>query len=498
MSNSQETELVVEPAKRVPVLCDADVVVAGAGISGTFAAIAAGRSGARTVVVDRYGALGGNMGPGKLVMGSLHFEAQLTLPGGPPHLVNEFLERVGSHLRHGMPQPGSVDRDYPYFEIGTVAANTAYEMIREAGGEILLSHTASDPILEGAMVRGIFVEGAAGRQAIRAKVTIDGTGTAEIARRAGAPMFPYLALRDEYHNYYIRKRHLRPDNPTYHNDTEMICLIAGVDHGRYEAFCRQSIHSSGEDELWSRGKDWLDQHPAPLLPLLRQGLADGTFQERISPFPGVDLWGSAHFRDIGDGLTVLLVSCRGAVDAADARQVSVIEGTLRALAFSRVLFFRKHVPGFENAYLVAIPEFLGWRGGPCIDGEHRLTVEEMFGGRKCDDVMYVNIHLGQADHGGDPSGFDVPYGCVLPKGIDGLLVCGRGASYERRGHDPCGMRARPSMMVLGQAVGTAAALAVREGVSPKHLEIRKLQRRLVDAGIFLGSEARLKELGIQP
>jgi hypothetical protein len=90
----------------------------------------------------------------------------------------------------------------------------------------------------------------------------------------------------------------------------------------------------------------------------------------------------------------------------------------------------------------------------------------------------------------------VPLGSLLPKRIAGLLVCGRGAAYLRRGHDPSGLRARPSMMIFGEAAGTVAAVAARAGVSPKRVDIRKVQRLLLKSGIFLGDAQRLKELGL--
>ena len=77
-----------------------------------------------------------------------------------------------------------------------------------------------------------------------------------------------------------------------------------------------------------------------------------------------------------------------------------------------------------------------------------------------------------------------------------MLVTGRGAAYVRRGHDPSGMRARPSMMTLGQATGIAAALTAKTGVTPKTLDIKTLQRALVNQGLHLGDESRLKELGL--
>ena len=108
--------------------------------------------------------------------------------------------------------------------------------------------------------------------------------------------------------------------------------------------------------------------------------------------------------------------------------------------------------------------------------------------------MYVNIH--ESLHGGAKEGFDVPYRMLLPRGLDGLLVTGRGAGYQRRGHDPSGMWARPSMMVLGQTTGTAAGLCVRRNESPRNLDVTEFQRFLVEQGLYLGDEARLKALGI--
>jgi len=135
------------------------------------------------------------------------------------------------------------------------------------------------------------------------------------------------------------------------------------------------------------------------------------------------------------------------------------------------------------------------RGGPCIEGEHVITVEVKRDGQKFDDVIYRNVHMYWARKAGK-SGFDVPYRCLIPKGIDGLLVAGRGASFIRRGHDPSAMRARVSMMIMGEAVGTAAAMAAEKGVVPRDINVKELQKKLMKSGILLGPEERLKELGL--
>jgi len=211
--------------------------------------------------------------------------------------------------------------------------------------------------------------------------------------------------------------------------------------------------------------------------------------------PNVRYSTTREFQLDANGLVPMVVVCVGAMDASDPKQISRLEAFTRTQIIKAVAFYRRHAPGWEKAYLLMTAPFLGMRGGPHIEGDHTLTPEEAFAGRKCADVLYRNTH--EKDHGGQPSGFDVPYGITLPKGIEGMLVCGRGAAYLRRGHDPSGMRARPCMMVFGQAVGTAAAIAALDGVTPRRVDIKKVQRKLLADGIFLGEEARLAELKLK-
>jgi len=477
---------IMEPAKQRPVLYDVDVAIGGSGLCSTFAAIAAGRCGAKTVVIERFGTLGGNIGPGMMVMGSLYGEAGVSLPGGLAGIAREFVERLQS-LRECV-EPGRT----------SAVSYLAYDMMQAAGVEILLSAYAADPIVEDGVVQGLFVESKSGRVAVKAKVTIDGTGFAGIAQRAGVPIIPYLERKEEYAQYILRReRHFSKEHPTYYNDTGLMCLIGGVDLEKFAVFCAKDIPLSDEDREWAEATGMLNIYPKGLIQPLRKALEDGSYRRDSAPYPGVRIVAGGRFSKIDKGVVKFYVSCDGAVDAANARQTSRIEGEMRALAFSTVTFYRNHAEGFENAYVLVCPSFFGWRGGPHIDGEHTLTLEERHEGQKFDDVLYRNIHLGQESHSGEPSGFDVPYGVILPKNIDGILVCGRGAAYLRRGHAPCAMRARPAMMVLGQAVGTAAAIAALDNVSPKNVDIKKVQKRLVAEGVYLGDEKRLRELGIK-
>ena len=122
-----------------------------------------------------------------------------------------------------------------------------------------------------------------------------------------------------------------------------------------------------------------------------------------------------------------------------------------------------------------------------------MTLDHITKGRLSPDVLFVSGYASPQKTTG--SGYDMPYRMLLPKDLDGLLVCGRGASYVRRGHDP-GTRARMNMMLLGQAAGTAAAIVASSGSGTRKADIRKIQRGLKAEGFPLGDRTRLKQLGL--
>lgn len=198
-----------EPAKEVPVVYDVDVVVAGGGIAGTIASITAARYGAKTVVIDRFGRFGGNMGPGMFAGGSLHFALQddnaLVNRKGLGGIADEFLRRViFSRLNADQitmeqrEQLAQTHWNLPGLRVGggglgyAVESQTvsyvAFQMMKEAGVEMLLSAYVCDPIMEGNRVRGVFVETKSGRLAVKAKIVIDATGEGDLAYRSGAPV----------------------------------------------------------------------------------------------------------------------------------------------------------------------------------------------------------------------------------------------------------------------------------------------------------------------
>ena len=175
--------------------------------------------------------------------------------------------------------------------------------------------------------------------------------------------------------------------------------------------------------------------------------------------------------------------------------MSKLEAKLRMSTFEFAHFYKQYVPGFENSYLQQIAPFLGARGGPCIDGEYTLTMDDCRAARRFDDVVYLYGEFRALRHTceqGECRWTDMPYRVMLPKKIDGLIAVGRSAS----GKPDTLLRNRMAVKHMGQAGGTAAALSTEKNITPKELDVKDLQRALLDSGFYLGKLSRLKELGL--
>ena len=503
MPKSDQLSYVEEPQKEVPVAYEVDVAVVGAGIAGLFAALAAGRKGAKTLLIDRFGALGGNLGPAMIVGGTVYGEADSTLPGGLAGIPRELVTRMDQfkgNLRHD------------YAEETNIISYLGVKMAEEAGVELLLSVWAADPIVEGDRVTGLFVEGKSGRVAVKAKVVIDASADADIARRSGVPVVTDLPPDPSWASI-IRPQFLYPEYEVW-NDTGIYYMVANVDGDPYQAFLRSKVTLGDADRAWLDERNKFVREgmayrglrlPEVFVPLLREAWEKGEYQYQKTVEPKVHVSLSHLGPPTDGGLTGSRVNMGGEIRRDDMMQTSRLESAIRVHVFDTVQFFHKYVPGFEGAYLLFIAPYFGARGGPFIEGEYVVTPEDVLAGKRFDDVLYRNTHHSEPHYsarirgftGGRESGFDTPYRVIIPKGMDGLLVTGRGASYIRRGHESIGMRARPAIMHLGQATGTAAAMSIKDSVPPRKLDVKKLQRELLKEGFYLGEGERLAELDLR-
>ena len=466
---------VLEPAKRIPVSHEVDVAIAGGGLSGVFAAIAAARNGARTVLIERFGSLGGSAGPGMNTGGGIQAPGPYKLGGDYPKIwvypeiagiPKEFaqkLEGLRSTSRAAASQVegqrAAPERIRNKVEESNAISYLALKMAQEAGVQLLLSTLATDPIMEGNTVKGIYVENKSGRRAVRAKVVIDATGEADVARRAGAPILYPKEIYSEVDGH-------APSGVGF------FAYVGGVDWDKYDAEKAKKARGS----LLPRDIDGMAKTRSGSLNKMKGGLGSLKVQLR-DPEPPLDPHSAKV--DMGDGV-----------------HVSKLEAGMRMYTFEVVQHMKKNVPGCEDCYLIEAAPFLGTRGGPCIKGEYTMTLDDCKAGRRFDDVMYLFGENRALRHTclkeGKCKWPDVPYRVMVPLKIDGLLAVGRSAS----GIPDTVLRNRTAVQHMGQAAGIAASLAVKHSVSPRSIDVKALQRKLLEAGFHLGDPARLKQLGL--
>jgi len=481
---------ITRPQRRVPIGCEVDVVVAGAGTSGLMAALAAAGQGARVALVDRMMALGGNFGPGMIGGATVGMtEADAGFDAAYKGVCGRFYKGMRAAM-DDMPETYSVTSH--------AASYVAIQMCREAGIEVILSAYAADPIMEGSRVAGLFVETKSGTIAIPAKVVVDATGDADIARRAGAAMHGDVSAQEVMPDGPLRDW-ATAGNPAFRrwNDGQVFFYLGEAEFAKYDAFCQTPVELTADQRHWAdehlrlRWKPW----PDAMIPILKDGWETGEFvverEVRHNVIVGLNNWFPYDLSraDIMGGRAGIF----GEYDTGDWRDVSMMEIEVRNMVVDGVRYFRKKkVPGFERAFVLCMSPFLGARGGPFIEGEYTLTPLEAYHNARFPDVCLAR---GQHSADGRAGGYDWPYRVLLPKRIDGLLVTGRGASFVGRGHD-WHLRGRTNMAPLGEAAGLAAALAVKDGVQPRDIDVKKLQRAMLAGGYRLGDQARLKELGL--
>jgi hypothetical protein len=434
---SLETGRVAEPARTIPTARSVDVLVVGGGTSGCTAAIAAARSGARVLLLDRYGFLGGTATAamvgvfcGVYTCGP-HSTHQL-LVGGLPREAMRRLEAVGAGFRYR-----------PRFQLDHEVFKVVLDRwLEEAGVEVLFHTMAVEVLIERGAIRGVVIENKGGRQAILAGRVIDASGDGDVAALAGAPFE-------------------KGDDDGRLQAPTMVFYMGGVDVERAMAVpgdtIRQLLIEVGERGELSCPRVSGSFSPAPPKGKVHVNMS------RVAGVDGTDPW----------SLT------RG-----------TIEGRRQVEGFAK--FLVKYIPGFEAAYVDAIAPQLGVRETRRITGEYVLTREDVLGARKSTAAICrsswpiedhsqgnetIRLHLPGDDY------YHVPFGCLVPLDIDNLLLSGRCVSATHDGQ--ASVRVMGPGMAMGQAAGTAAALSLKAGIAPRRLDVADLQSTLCADGVLI-------------
>ena len=449
----------VEPARSVPLFGEFDVVVLGGGPAGMAAASAAARNGASVLLAERYGFLGG-MGTAAGVTNfcGLHANVFGDIRQVVHGVATDLLERM--RALDGLNEPHLILRKTFAQAYDMSAFKCAADALLVADRVELLFHALAAGMIktQDGKIDAVLLETKSGRVAVRGRTFIDCSGDADLAHWAGVP----TEKGDESgHMLY----------PT------LMFRVGEVDAER-------------AGEAWKTIPKLMDEAEAS---------GEFTFPRRgaiVRPMKRAYEWRV--------NVTQLKKPDGSATDGTDARSFSEgeIEGRRQIVDYIR--FLREKVPGFENAYALDIAPQLGIRETRRLVGEYMLTAEDVLECADFEDSIGVNGWPLEKHIAGDVQwmwppipncrGYNqLPYRMLLPRrssanGVENLLVAGRCASMTHDGQSAA--RVTGACFVMGQAAGTAAALALRDGCSLYDLSNRKLQDRLVQQGAFLGDRER--------
>lgn len=428
----------VSYTREIPVYKRFDVIVCGAGPAGICAAVAAARQGAKVALLERYGVPGGNLtcghvGPilGMVGKGTMRDElmALLEVPD------NDMIGRVG--VAHDMQR----------------AKTVLTEFIHHENIEVYLQTMAADALVEDHRVTGVVISTKEGLLALEGKVVVDATGDGDVAAFAGCQ------IEKGREDGLMQPVTLEFTLDNVDEDRGVIC-IGDVDDvafngQRFLDYCKQCAQ-----------KGMLPEHLAAVR--LHPTVHKGERQVNTTQANGVD---STKIEDLYPAELAL----RGQIDTL-------------------IRFFRENLPGYENCKYIASGTTTGIRESRRVVGEYLITAEELAAGKRFDDVVVhraefiVDIHnpagAGQAEEKIQyVVPYDLPYGCFVPKGVDGLMTAGRCISGTHRAH--ASYRVMSICMAMGQAVGVAAALCARQGCQPRALDVKALQKELTALGVEL-------------
>ncbi|MCI9107102.1 MAG: FAD-dependent oxidoreductase [Lachnospiraceae bacterium] len=448
-------------SKEIPLYKDVDVVVAGAGPAGIGAAVCAARAGAKTLIFDQAGCVGGMATIGLVGPFMTCYDAQ-----GKKQIIKGVFEELVERMaeKGGAIHPDDIGPECSYsgwYKIGhnhvgpfdhECLKREAAAMLKEAGADILLHTSFVDVLKEEGRITGVVIHNKAGLSLIRAKQVIDCTGDGDVAVSSGEDF-------------------LLGNGKGEMQSATLFFRVYNVDSQKLDAHIKEH-----RDEIrpFYGPFSWLirDKKEEWGIPrgevCLFEGLTKGEYRMNVSRLLHLD--GTNP-----DELT------RGE-----------IEGMAQtAHIFS---FLKKYAPGFENAVFMGDAATLGLRETRHIKGKYCLTGEDVLSGRVREDsiaVLGTSIDMhNEKDEGGsyyvleDKPYYGVPFACLVPEKTENLLVAGRSISADETAFSS--IRMIPCCIAFGQAAGTAAAMALQQGNNPADINPEELRQKLREQNVYLG------------
>ena len=393
----------IKEEKQTPVNYLCDTIVAGGGTAGIVAAIAAARNGAKTILIDRYGFVGGTMINGA---GPLHsfFNLYKAFPGVekvqvvrgiPDEIIERMKQKGGSPGHLEQEKGGSYDSVITLID-WEIFKEVAFEMLEECGVTVLLHTMVADVIKDEDRITGVIIEGKSGREAILAENVIDTTGDGDIAAMAGAP----FVKRHDTTSVGMPFGMMNVDMPKllhFLEENDMVNQLIRADKG------------SETDDVIRLGFE------LKKIPIFKE------YMEKSG------MWGPLGFSLYEGNYGYINAANLRAVDATNTEELSNAEIKLRRQIMTLSRMLREHVPGFEKAYVSWTPVGVGVRLTRVIECEHDMSLDEIVNGKRFpDEVMLYGFHdCAPRIMIKDGKYYGIPYRALLPKKVEGLLVAGR-------------------------------------------------------------------------
>lgn len=420
-----------ENAKELPIAGEYDVIVAGSGPAGTAAAVMAGRMGAKVLIIEWNNAIGGISTSGMMS----HWTGSVTSP-----MYTEILQR-SADMNEGE-QKGKIQQFINPENLKTVYL----DMLKDANVDVLLYTFVCGVVMEGDQLTGVITESKSGRRVFRSKVVVDGTGDGDVAAFAGV----------EYYKGRESDGKMQP--------ATLMFKVAGVDMSRAVLLGSfESTYQTEKGELQALAKEHIP-YPA------------GHLLAYKSTLPGI--------------VTCNMTNCTD-IDGTKAEDLTRAEIVCRSQMPAIVKYLREFVPGFENCYIISAGSMMGVRETRHFKGVYTLNENDILTAKVFDDWVVRGAHFnfdvhnmtgsgldatGVQKHWTQPKGYTIPYGCLVPEKINGLLLSGRNISGTHIAHS--NYRVMPICVGIGAAAGAAAAAAIKKGVQVRDIKGEELQDRL--------------------
>lgn len=435
-----------------------DVIVCGAGTSGMSSAISARRNGANVLIVEASGLLGGT----NVISLVSPF---MTFHDGPKQVIKGIADEIITRLKERKQSLGHLQDPIDFCSTVTPydvegLKQLYFDIVEEEGIDVLFHSFIYDVIMEGNKIVGIECVNKSGKMQLYADVIIDATGDGDVCSLCNVP-FVMGRSKD--------------------NLSQPMTMLFTMGNVNFDAII-DYMKQNPDDFVIRDNFDYKYLGVSGFFSKVKEAMEKNEFdlpRDRV-----------LFFEDVQNNQVTINMTRVLNLSAVDAVELSKAEIIGRSQIRKAVKFLQDYIPGFEDSYVVRTPNAIGKRESRHIIGDYILTEEDLINRKEFEDSISlgafpIDIHSPDGNEIIENkvsinNAYEVPYRILLPKGVENLLVTGRCVSSTHEAN--ASLRVGPSVMALGQAAGTSAALAAKNKVSPRELDIKLLQKTLVEQG----------------